>query len=91
MSTPTPECDKLSEVSNERDTIVEFIEWLRGRGIHLARYVQYEGYREETLVPDSTTDVSWAHQFLDIDETALEAERRALLAELRELASGGQR
>lgn len=90
MTSDTPECDKLAEVSNERDTIVEFIEWLRDQGIHLAHYVQYEGYRDQTLAPDSTTDVSWAHQFLDIDETALEAERRALLAELRELASGGQ-
>ena len=78
-----PEHDKLREVAEQTQAIGEFIEWLEGKGIFLARYV------------DGSNFPRHVHGFRDllaewagIDENKLEAEKRQMLASLRTANEG---
>lgn len=79
-----PECEKLARVSAERATLSDFFEWLNQRGMFLCTY---------TYAPDSSrpwpvseSDDTLIMQYLEIDQIALEKERRAMLARLSELS-----
>jgi hypothetical protein len=36
LEPPTPECDKLSAVKDKSQSIGEFLDWLKARGVYLA-------------------------------------------------------
>ena len=72
-----PENDKLSAVADQTPAIGEFIEWLEGKGIFLARYVEGSNFpRHVHGFRDLLAE--WA----DIDQNRLEAEKRQMLAAL---------
>ena len=73
-----PEHDKLRAIADQTQAIGEFIEWLEGKGIFLARYVEGSNYpRHVHGFRDLLAE--WA----DIDQDKLEAENRQMLASLR--------
>jgi len=70
-----PEHDKLSAVAEQTQAIGEFVEWLEGKGIFLARYVEGSNFpRSVHGLRDLLAE--WA----DIDQNKLEAEKRQMLA-----------
>jgi len=74
-----PEHDKLSAVADKTQAIGEFFEWLESKGIFLARYVEGSNYpRHVHGFRDLLAE--WA----GIDENKLEAEKRQMLANLRQ-------
>lgn len=95
-----PECEKLTQVSEESQKIGFFLEWLSGQGIILAKYDHdfsgtlrdSEGNEEdydEMLMP------TWEYKgdtginkllaaYFDIDLDKVETERRTLLKWLQE-------
>lgn len=71
------EHDKLSAVAEQTQAIGEFNEWLEGKGIFLARYVEGNNFPREVYgFRDLLAE--WA----DIDQDKLEAEKREMLASL---------
>lgn len=74
-----PEAEKLGNAIVERNAIVEFLEWASNeKG---ARLCNVPGSHEWHPITDQTQAL--AHEFLDINEQKLEAERRAMLAAAR--------
>ena len=72
----TPNSDKLLTSDWEHQTLVEFCEWLEGRGYIIAKYG--EGLHSDYLTPVGKNDsIIMAH--LGIDEVELEKERRAII------------
>lgn len=70
-----PEHDKLATVADQTQAIGEFVEWLEGKGIFLARYV--DGYNfPRTVHGFRDLLAEWA----GIDQNKLEAEKRQMLA-----------
>lgn len=77
---PYPQSEKLREVEDERRAIVGFVEWLgMDRGIELCEFNEEAGDYYGIV---DTID-SLVMRYLEIDERALEQERRAMLASLR--------
>jgi hypothetical protein len=79
-----PMCTRLNAHAKDRRQIMDFLDWLRTeKGVTLCTSTgkSWNGY--ESL---GTSDESLAHQYLEIDEKALEAERRQMLEELQESA-----
>ena len=74
-----PEHDKLTAVADQTQAIGEFIEWLEGKGIFLARYVEGSNFPRH-VHGFRILLAEWA----GIDENKLEAEKRQMLASLRE-------
>lgn len=81
--TDYPECDKLARVAGERDTIMEFLDWLGTKGYWIAEYRQ-EYYNGEMLIPITGTTDALTLEHLEIDPVKLENERRAMLKEISE-------
>lgn len=81
FATETPQCDRLSEVSEEMDTIRQFIDWLIEQGIHLGQ----TSLRSGRMYPTSASIDVLLKQYYGIDDVALEQERRALLERVRTL------
>lgn len=77
----TPQCDRLSEVSEEMDTIRQFVDWMREQGILLGQVSTNSG----RIYPTGATIDVLLHQYYGIDDAALEQERRALLGQVRAL------
>lgn len=77
-----PLSDRLSEMQTEYVAIHEFLEHLSTEGIWLAHYKDV-GYQDLMLVPIGEQHETVVLRFLDIDATALEQERRAMLEALR--------
>lgn len=75
MSTQYPEAEKLARVGEQKQAILEFLEWCQSEGLWLARY---EGQRLTTIMERSEPLV---HRFFGLDDKKLEAERRAMLQE----------
>lgn len=82
ITTPTPECDKMLAVAEESHKLGEFLDWLNEQGIHLARHQDVEGYRDPMLLMHGERYEQILARYFDIDLTAAEAERRALLKAL---------
>lgn len=76
---PTPELDKLLKVKPHSQRIGEFLEWLQGTGVVLARWQQVDHYRDEQLLPIHVTTEQLLADFFEIDLDVVEAERRRLL------------
>jgi hypothetical protein len=79
---PTPQCDRLHALRSERDTVMEFLDWLQEQGIQLGRY-DHNYYDGGLMVAVNRTHEQVVMDFLEIDPVALENERRALLESLR--------
>lgn len=76
-----PMCTRLSNASGERTTINNFVEWLQEQGIWLCD--RDEGSNFSEYRPISKRSDSLIMEYLEIDEKALEKERRQLLDEQR--------
>lgn len=81
--TDYPECDKLAECAGERDTIMEFLDWLGTKGYWIGEYRQ-EYYSGQMLIPITGTMDALTLEHLEIDPVKLENERRAMLKEISE-------
>jgi hypothetical protein len=85
-----PEHDKLSAVSEQRDTVQEFLDFLTmTEGLELARWER--GRIDDRLVPVIQTDIEKARligRFFGIDADVLSSEKDAMLAEIRASMSG---
>lgn len=84
FASETPQCDRLSEVSEEMDTIRQFVDWLAEQGIHLGQSSLQSG----RMYPTSVSIDVLLKQYYGIDDIALEQERRALLEKVRALSEG---
>lgn len=74
----TPMTGKLLNVSDEEDTLREFLEWLEAKGYVIAQYGA-DHYLSDQLFPvDTNENILMDH--LGIDQVALDKERRAILA-----------
>lgn len=75
-----PECAKLQEVTPFSQKIGEFVDWLRDEhDLVLARWDR----DEDSLNEVSPSMERLLAEFFDIDLAKVDAERRAILAELR--------
>ena len=73
-----PEHDKLHAIADQTQAIGEFMEWLEGKGIFLARYVKGSNFpRHVHGIRDLLAE--WA----GIDQDKLETEKRQMLAAIR--------
>jgi len=73
-----PEHDKLRGVSGKSQAIGEFVDWLGGKGIILAKR------QGEDLIPAGTRIQALLAEFFEIDEDEIEAEKRVMLLEMRD-------
>lgn len=73
-----PMCERLAQNRGKKVELLEFITFLNENGIYLGRY---EG---DTLYSITSRPEQLVHEFLDIDDAKLEAERRQMLEELQE-------
>lgn len=76
-----PEHEKLKAINVQTQAIGEFLE--EGPYI-VAEYVTLEDHSEPTLVPVTKSRDQILADFFDIDRSALEAEKKAMLATLSE-------
>jgi hypothetical protein len=96
MSIPTPEHDKLSAIKDKAHSAGEFLDWLTSeRGIILAENHQHSPacygndnhlhcwYSAGEFAPVRCSLQSLLADFYSIDLEKLEAEKAAILAELR--------
>lgn len=93
MPDERPECDKMVKVKPQSQAIGQFLEWLDEQNIQLATYhVHGEhcteharecGYSEHDLAPHRETIEELIARHFNIDMEKVEAEKRALLIEIR--------
>lgn len=76
-----PQHEKLEKVQGKSQVCGEFLEWLNSQGYHVARYGGEDG--AEMLYPIAEPINSLLARFFDIDEDALEAEKVAMIDNLR--------
>lgn len=76
-----PMCTKLSESSDERRTINDFVEWLQQKGIWLCDREEGSNFAEYRPIAKRSDEL--VMEYLEIDTKKLEEERRAILAEQR--------
>lgn len=96
--TPRPEHEKLHAIKDKSQAIGEFVEWLGSEGIVLARYHAHDenclnehgrlgcGMSRERLYPEHLAIRKMLAHYFGIDEDRLEAEKRAMLDEIRRTA-----
>lgn len=75
--TDYPEHAKLERLGAERTMLNEFLDWLSDQGVHLVSY-------GNPKTAPTLGHAALAAKFLDIDESRLEAERRAMIDELHQ-------
>lgn len=82
----TPELDKMLKVQDENRIVVSFLEWLGEQEIVLARWFNPEcDYcNEDRLLSMTETKEQLLARYYSIDLNKAEAERQALLDDLRE-------
>lgn len=81
MSDSYPEHDKLKLISEQSDTIGEFLE---SAGYVLAQYKEVENRLEPQLLPVITSTTQILADYFDIDLTVIEQEKRQMLATIRQ-------
>lgn len=83
MGVETPECEKLQSVSDTSQEIGAFLDWLQQeKGCVFSRYV---GSNDRLVVDtDLENKERLLAEYFNIDLDKVEAERRALIKELRE-------
>lgn len=84
FASETPQADRLAEVSEEMDTIRQFVDWLAEQGIHLGQVSPSSG----RLYSTSATVEVLLYQYYGVDSVKLEQERRMLLTQARALSEG---
>jgi len=96
-----PEHDRLQSVKESCKTIGDFLSWLQEeQSVVLAKSHKHNGnciedgervcgVENDSLVPVFCSIPEWLAQYFGIDETKLEAEKRAMLDVLRSRASTG--
>ena len=83
MTSQYPESAKMAAVSDESQSIGEFIEWLGTKGIMLGHNVTFEGYSTPQFVPVSTSTENLLADYFEIDLKKVEQEKRAMLEAIR--------
>lgn len=90
------EHDRVAAVKAESQAIGQFLEWLSEEGLELARRHEHAdgcydedgrlacGYRRDELAAEHSSIEVLLARYFDIDLNKLEAEKRAMLARLRE-------
>jgi hypothetical protein len=82
----TPELDKQSvAIKNGAHEIGHFLDWLDEQGYAIASRGVEDDYGEEHFVPASASKQDLIAGYFSIDMDKIEAERRALLAYVREM------
>mgnify|MGYP001348870273 CR=1 FL=1 len=81
MNVPaTPECDRWAEVSEQGNVLLDFLQYLKERGLTLCREAEtWQGGFHPAGIPD----VKLIYRYFDIDPEQLEDERQAMLKFLR--------
>lgn len=75
----TPELDKMRVSQPLSQGIGEFIEWLDSQGMEIAQWMLPEGCRDKRLLPCGKSIKNLLAQYFEIDLTAIENERRAII------------
>lgn len=75
-----PECEKLQGLEAEHRAIMEFHEYLAGKGFIICEYL------DDTLVPVSKSAQALIFDTYGVDPVKLEAERRQILEDVRKSA-----
>lgn len=84
MSTDTyPEHEKLAKISDESQSIGEFLVWLGSQEMTVGQWVSAPNYREDQLVPTTKTISDLLATYFEIDQAKIEAEKRQMLESLR--------
>jgi hypothetical protein len=101
----TPELDRMHKVTDESQSIGEFIEWLKGKsGFVVARWTDderqvrcpecletfYDESGDQYLVPTFLTTEKLLALYYDIDLDKAEAEKMLILEHIREVHKSGQ-
>lgn len=81
----TPELEKLDKRKDDAFAVSQFLEWLYLRGLVICRPAEVPW--EAPFIPIPLTTAQIVHKYLNIDEVALEEERRKLLRALSDLES----
>jgi hypothetical protein len=84
MAEQYPEHEKLKGLGGANQIVGDFIEWLAERRIELAEWNPSGTY----CMPIHRSRDDLLAEFFEIDRDKLEAEKRAMLASLREPADG---
>ena len=82
----TPELKKISKVAPDSQKIGEFLEWLSGQDIVLAKWAESDcicGGEPEMLITISTSREQFLANYFGIDLVKAEKERQALLDDIR--------
>lgn len=74
-----PEHEKLKALNGANQTVGDFLSWLTEEGYVIA---QFDDLTDELFVPYSSIE-SLLARFFGIDQDRLEAEKQAMLAQLR--------
>ena len=84
MDEKYPQHNKLHAVVDQSQAIGEFIDWLSDeKGVTLAHHERWEGYDNPQYVPYRRSIQGLLAEFFDIDLTALDDEKRAMLDAIR--------
>ncbi len=81
-----PEHEKLAAISDQSQTIGQFLDWLAEVGIHRARWVVLDSMwteEESELCLDITSIQDLLAEYFDIDQDVITAEKWAMLDDLR--------
>ena len=80
-----PEHEKLTAIAAQSQAQGELLDWLRQSGRRLMRWHEWdeEGRHHEDWVPDSRSIEAILAEFHGIDMARIDAEKRAMLAQLR--------
>jgi len=78
-----PECEKRTAVYDEYIIIAEFMDWLRGQGVVLARWHQQHESVDARLFPDHQPIEQRLAEYFGYDLKKIDAEQRQMLEEIR--------
>lgn len=78
-----PEHDRLKALDGANQTVGNFIEWLHEQGMEIGRFEKMRGFSDPQFVPITKSRDALLAEHFDIDRDKLEAEKRAMLDELR--------
>lgn len=77
-----PEHEKLAAIRDKSQAIGEFLEWAEEQGWHLAEWDTSRQFQER-MMPISRNTVGVLALYFDINQDALEQEKRTMLDEMR--------
>lgn len=84
-----PEHEKLHEIKDQSQSIGEFFDWLRSKGLLICKYREQVGivfgpgeFEEAGYFPENTAIQILLSEFFGINRQKLEEEKQAMLKEL---------